>query len=464
MSVSTSAVQQLPAIFTASELFTTNLPGPNLYAIDGMIQRNNPRPSLLVGLPRAGKSTLATQMAVTVATGREFLERKTQQGHVIFWKSEDSPERTHASFKKAGLPSDADVSFIFSKRLPHGFDKAATLRAELAKFPETVLVVIETLGSYMGGIALNEAKDIIAAFDKFHSDVMRHYPKAAYLFLHQFNKDPKGTDKAPRRTMMRVNGSVFLSAEAACTIYLDQASDEDKRRTIFTEGREGDTEIDQFTYLSFDETTNTSTLGGTVKDERTAKAKAAKEEKVFDADAMVEKILKQHPRTTKTKLMDKLRSAGLEMGDGAMLALINSMIHDLKWIKVTKNGNAHCLTWVGLGGTDCDLEPEEQSPQKIDPEVESPVEIVPSMETVYKVSGHMSKFLNITDEKGKGRLDVVALNLLAKGRTAESITEVFDYFCGKDKRNEVIVRVKPSEFEKQFDQIAVRMAEGMVAA
>ena len=232
--------------------------------------------------------------------------------------------QTHASFKKAGLiPGVSDLSFIFPKLLPPGNDKIQVLRDELVKYPDTKLVVIETLTSYMDGAALNESKDILKAFEKFYADIMIHHPTPAYLLLHQFNKNGKGNDKAPVRAMMRINGSVFLSAETACTIYLDQVSDEDKRRTIMTEGREGDVEIAP-TFLIFDAETNTSTLGGTVADERASKAKEKQDKAVYDADAMIEASLLKHPNIARKALYAVLRKSGLKMGAEDMRAAVRT--------------------------------------------------------------------------------------------------------------------------------------------
>jgi RecA-family ATPase len=72
---------------TADQLLDSPLPDQTLYVLDRMLQCNNPRPSMLAGLPRGGKSTLATQIAVAVANGTDTLERPTTRGHVIFWKT-----------------------------------------------------------------------------------------------------------------------------------------------------------------------------------------------------------------------------------------------------------------------------------------------------------------------------------------------------------------------------------------
>jgi hypothetical protein len=446
---------------TADQLLTSPLPDKTLYVIDRLLQCNNPRPSLLVGLPRGGKSTLATQIAVAVANGTDTLERQTQKGHVIFWKTEDFMPQTHASFKKAGLiPGVSDLSFIFPKLLPPGTDKIQVLRDELAKYPDTKLVVIETLTSYMDGAALNESKDIIKAFEKFYNDIMVHYPKPAYLLLHQFNKNNKGNDKAPVRAMMRINGSVFLSAETACTIYLDQVSDEDKRRTIMTEGREGDVEIAP-TFLIFDAETNTSTLGGTVAEERASKAKEKQDKAVYDADAMIEASLLKHPNIARKALYAVLRKSGLKMGAEDMRAAVQNLI-DLKWITATKDGRFERLTWQGIQGLSPESQPETVAVQVSEASPAGTITQDPSWGTSFKVSSHICQALKLESLKYTQPWDVIAQNLLIKGQEPEYIIAVFDFFRAENPKNDVGMRVNPGTFEREFNQIATRMTERMV--
>jgi hypothetical protein len=455
---------------TADQLLDSPLPDQTLYVLDRMLQCNNPRPSMLAGLPRGGKSTLATQIAVAVANGTDTLERPTTRGHVIFWKTEDYEPQTHAQFRKAGLiPGVSDLSFIFPKRLPQGTDKIQVLLAELEKYPNTKLVVIETLSSYMDDTALNESKDIIAAFDKFYADIMAHYPKPAYLLLHQFNKNSKGNDRAPARAMMRINGSIFLSAATACTIYLDQVSDEDKRRTIMTEGREGDVEI-PLTYLHFDAATNTSTLGITVADERAAKAKDKKDQDVINVTSKITDLIQKNPRITKTNLVELLRKDGVKGREGYLLDEIQSLV-DLGWVSSVKEGRSNHLTWIGVTG--------DPAPKDAEMPTDTPVTVAvsvadampagtiiedPSWGTSFKVSSYICHALTLSSDRYKQRWDVIAQNLLTKGQTSEYIIAIFDHFRDEKPKNDEMLRDTPEIFEKQFDAIATRMTERMAKA
>jgi hypothetical protein len=453
--------------FTAESLLSTPLPGPTQYVIDKMLRSNTPRPNLIAGLPRAGKSTLMTQMAVCVGNGTPFWNRATQRGHVVIWKSEDYPAETRAQFEKAGMvggPDGTKVSFIFGLMLPAGTDKNETLRAELSKHPDTVLVIIETLPLYTGNPALNEANDIVAAFEKFHSEVMAH-PNPAYVFLHQYNKRGKD-NKGMGRSMERINGSIFLTAGAATTIYLDQVSDEDKRRVVHTEGRgDGDLEIDP-TFLVFERCTNTSTLGGLVVEERDFKKKQDEAKAGLNVAKRIETALTEHPGIAKNDLYAVLREAGLQMRREALKEAVNRYI-DLGWVTVTKAGKFERLTWKGVTYSATPDNAAEnlglQNEEATTPETEAgTIEESPSFGTTFAIRKHICEALGVSEEKRIGAWEVVVQNLLMAGHAPQHIAEVFDYFRSEGK-NDAALRVVPSSFEKKFSEIAARMAERMVA-
>ena len=98
--------------FTAQELFNLPEPSPSNWIVEGILRSNRGRPSLLCGFPESGKSTLSNQLAVAVANGTPFLDRATQQGHVILWKNEDSAPDIAADLRRAGLTASSDLSIV----------------------------------------------------------------------------------------------------------------------------------------------------------------------------------------------------------------------------------------------------------------------------------------------------------------------------------------------------------------
>lgn len=73
-----------------SELQTMETP-PTEWVIEGLIPAKSR--NLLAAKPKAGKSWLALDMALSVASGGDFLGKKTQQGDVLYLSLEDNDSR-----------------------------------------------------------------------------------------------------------------------------------------------------------------------------------------------------------------------------------------------------------------------------------------------------------------------------------------------------------------------------------
>ncbi len=97
--------------------------------------------SVIVGKPKAGKSTFARNLAFAVSTGRSFLGSDTLQGEVIYLALEERPEEIKADFQAMGAAGDEPI-------LIHAADtpEAAMLElVELVRRRKPRLVVIDPL-------------------------------------------------------------------------------------------------------------------------------------------------------------------------------------------------------------------------------------------------------------------------------------------------------------------------------
>lgn len=82
--------------------------------------------SLLVAKPKAGKSTLARNLALAVAQGRDFLGKPTQQGLVIYLALEEKQSEVKRHFVDMGASGEEPV-LIFASRVPaHAFQRVRT--------------------------------------------------------------------------------------------------------------------------------------------------------------------------------------------------------------------------------------------------------------------------------------------------------------------------------------------------
>ncbi len=257
--------------FTAQELFNLPEPSPSNWIVEGLLRTGRGRPSLLCGFPESGKSTLSNQLAVAVANGTDFLGLKTKQGHVILWKAEDSLEDIADDLRKAGLTATSALSIVVPDSEKSNIKR---LEAELGKFPDTRLVIVETFQEFFEDVTdITNNDDCKNALQRFCKELVTPHPDCAFLILHQFNKSKDDADLSIKKVL----GGTALAAGTDAKIYLRQVSDADTRRVIHATVRKG--KAIPLTYLKFNPETLTASLGDTVADEDTQIRSVNKAEK-----------------------------------------------------------------------------------------------------------------------------------------------------------------------------------------
>ena len=131
---------------SAAYLLERDIP-PQKWVIEGLLPEGL---TLLCGAPKAGKSWLALDMALHVASGKPFWNHPTSGGRVLYLALEDGERRMRARLKKLiGPPANLDPGLLYPcfsvPPLEHGF--ANELDAELnSDHGRISMVVIDTLG------------------------------------------------------------------------------------------------------------------------------------------------------------------------------------------------------------------------------------------------------------------------------------------------------------------------------
>jgi hypothetical protein len=77
------------------------------WTVDGLLPAGGM--SLLAGKPKAGKSTLARQLSLSVATGSQFLGRETEQGEVLYLALEEKRQEVKEHFRDLGASGDEPI-------------------------------------------------------------------------------------------------------------------------------------------------------------------------------------------------------------------------------------------------------------------------------------------------------------------------------------------------------------------
>ena len=129
--------------FTAAQLQLMTFP-PVRYLVPGYITEGL---TLLAGKPKLGKSWLALQFCIGVATGGfAFGDQRCDQGDVLYAALEDNPRRLCSRMNKACLGEEWPKRLTFWTDMPTVEDGGIdALREWIASVPEPRMIVIDVL-------------------------------------------------------------------------------------------------------------------------------------------------------------------------------------------------------------------------------------------------------------------------------------------------------------------------------
>jgi len=161
--------------------------------LDWLIRGVIPRAELVVmyGEPGSGKSFLALDMAVAVATGSPWREKKVRQGRVVYVAAEGATgfrKRLHATAEDRGLSlADLPLGVIAdAPDLMQSADATAIARA-LAAAGGADLIVIDTFARVMPGANENSGEDVGKVLK--HCKGIAQAFGAVVLMVHHSGKD-----------------------------------------------------------------------------------------------------------------------------------------------------------------------------------------------------------------------------------------------------------------------------------
>lgn len=116
--------------------------------------------SLLVGDPKAGKTTFAMDLACSVASGSSFLNHDIQMGKVLYYAL-DGPKTTYRKrFSDLGI-IDSDNLFVITECQPKRLAKDIT---GYVRENNLSLVIIDVLGNVANDLSFNEYNEVMKAF------------------------------------------------------------------------------------------------------------------------------------------------------------------------------------------------------------------------------------------------------------------------------------------------------------
>ena len=199
--------------------------------------------SLLVAKPKAGKSTLARNLALAIAQGKDFLNKVTQQGAVIYLALEEKRSEVKKHFREMGASGEEDI-YVFAASAP--VDALQQIRAVVEE-KKPVLLIIDPLFRLTHVKDGNDYAQVTAALEPLL--VLARETGSHVLCVHHAGKgDREGGDSILGST------AIFAAVDAALIMKRTE-----RYRTLCSIQRYGE-DLPE-TVLRFDPQSRTVSLG-----------------------------------------------------------------------------------------------------------------------------------------------------------------------------------------------------------
>jgi hypothetical protein len=219
------------------------------WLVDGLLPESGF--SLLVAKPKVGKSTLARNLALCVAQGKDFLGRKIQQGVVVYLALEEKRAEVRKHFRDMGAMGDEEI-YTYAASAPA--DGLQQVRAAADRL-KPALIIIDPLFRLTRVKDSNDYAQVTQALEPLL--VLARETRAHVLCAHHAGKGNRdGGDS--------ILGSTAIFAAVDTALIMKKM---EGYRTLQSEQRYGDS-LEE-TVLCFDATTRTITLGATREAEDT---------------------------------------------------------------------------------------------------------------------------------------------------------------------------------------------------
>lgn len=190
--------------------------------------------TLLCGAPKLGKSWLALNLCLSVATGTRCLGRRTEEGDVLYLAYEDSEQRLQKRLQTLGRPVPAAFRYDTGDNVVSMTGGLVeVLEGWVDAHPDAKLIVIDTLAKVRpvarGRVnAYDEDYRVIGQLKTFAD--RRHI---ALVLVHHLNK----TKDDGGDIFSRISGTNGLTGAADTMLVLDRKRGEDDG-TLYITGRD----------------------------------------------------------------------------------------------------------------------------------------------------------------------------------------------------------------------------------
>lgn len=227
---STKKALATPNIISAQDLQKADLP-PIQYLVEDILPEGT---SLLSASPKMGKSWFVLDMGLKIASGENFLNKKTVKNGVLYLALEDSYQRLQDRTNKILQNRIAPEGFYFFNEAPSLDENLlSTLEGYIKQYPEIKLIIIDTLqkirskAPVRGNIYQQDYADIGAL--KSFADKN----KLSLILVHHNRKM-----KDPENNFNMISGTNGIMGAADTIFMIDKESRKDINATLHITGRD----------------------------------------------------------------------------------------------------------------------------------------------------------------------------------------------------------------------------------
>lgn len=205
---------------------------PPCYVVPGLIPNGI---TILASPPKFGKSWMCLDLAISVATGTEFMGQETRKNGVIYLALEDGDYRLkERSLKVAGDRELAENLLLVKDAPPLADGLLPMLKALMAEATGSVgMIIIDTLQKIRGTAGKTEG---VYGYDYRELGQLHKFAldnNIAVVLVHHLNKGGDDGD-----FVSRLNGSTGISGAADAIITLSRAKRRDKETRMSITGRD----------------------------------------------------------------------------------------------------------------------------------------------------------------------------------------------------------------------------------
>lgn len=217
-------------IISAQDLQQLDLP-PIKYLVEDILPEGT---SILSASPKMGKSWFVLDMGLKIASGKTFMNKKTEKVGVLYLALEDGYKRLQDRMNKVLECRQAPELFHFATEAPTLDENLLDVLEDYIKdYPDIKLIIIDTLqkirskSTSKGSMYQNDYSEVgtLKTFMDKHS--------LSLLFVHHNRKM-----KDPENNFNMISGTNAIMGAADTIFMIDKKSREDKNATLSITGRD----------------------------------------------------------------------------------------------------------------------------------------------------------------------------------------------------------------------------------